>query len=126
MSKKKILVIEDEDMLLDSYCEILESAGYETMRANDGYKGLESLETDKDDIALVVLDLMMPGLDGLEVLRVKTETPDKYGKAPVLVLTNMASEKAIKEAFDIGAVSYLIKTEMDSDSLVKEVEKILK
>ena len=125
MNKKKILVIEDEEMLLDSYCEILQSAGYETVRANDGYKGLEILETEKDSLSLVMLDLMMPGLDGLEVLRIKVETPDKYGKTPVLVLTNMASEKAIKEAFDIGATSYLIKTEMDSESLLKEVEKIL-
>ncbi len=125
MSKKKILVVEDEDMLLDSYCEILESAGYETLRANDGYKGLEILESEGNSLSLVILDLMMPGLDGLAVLNVKTESPDKYGKAPVLVLTNMASEKAIKEAFDIGATSYLIKTEMDSESLVKEVKKIL-
>ncbi len=125
MNKKKILVIEDEEMLLDSYCEILESSGYETLRANDGYKGLEILEAEKDSLSLVILDLMMPGLDGLEVLRIKTEALEKYGKAPVLVLTNMASEKAIKEAFDIGATSYLIKTEMDSESLIKEVQKIV-
>jgi CheY-like chemotaxis protein len=126
MANKKILVVEDEEMLLDSYSEILEASGNEVLRANDGYKALELLETEKDNLSLVVLDLMMPGLDGLEVLRIKTETPEKYGKAPVLVLTNMASEKAIKEAFDIGATSYLIKTEMDSESLTKEVEKIVK
>ena len=125
MEKKKVLIIEDEEMLLDSYSEILENSGYDVIRANDGYKGLEMLESYKDTLTLVLLDLMMPGLDGLEVLRIKTETPEKYGKTPVLVLTNMASEKAIKEAFDIGAASYLIKTEMDSDSLTKEVEKIL-
>jgi CheY-like chemotaxis protein len=126
MEKKKILIVEDEEMLLDSYSEILESSGYDVVRANDGYKGLELIETYKESFSLIVLDLMMPGLDGLEVLRIKTETPEKYGKTPVLVLTNMASEKAIKEAFDIGATSYLIKTEMDSDSLIKEVEKIVK
>ncbi len=126
MEKKKILIIEDEEMLLESYSEILESAGFEVIRAIDGYKGLELLETHKDELSLVVLDLMMPGLDGLEVLRIKSDSPEKYGAAPVLVLTNMTSEKAIKEAFDIGAVSYLIKTEMDADVLTKQVNKIIK
>jgi DNA-binding response OmpR family regulator len=126
MEKKRILVIEDEEMLLDSYSEILQSAGFEVLKANDGYKGLESLESNKDALSLVVLDLMMPGLDGLEVLRIVGESPDKYAKCPILVLTNMTSEKAIKEAFDIGATSYLIKTEMDAESLIKEVNKILK
>lgn len=125
MEKKKILIVEDEDMLLDSYAEILESENFDVYKASDGYKGLELLETHKDTIDLVVLDLMMPGLDGLEVLRIKAENKEKHGEAPVLVLTNMTSEKAIKEAFDIGAVSYLIKTEMDADSLVKEVKKII-
>lgn len=124
--KKKVLIVEDEEMLLDSYAEILESENFDVYRANDGYKGLELLETHKGELSLVVLDLMMPGLDGLEVLRIKTENKEKYGESPVLVLTNMTSEKAIKEAFDIGAVSYLIKTEMDADSLVKEVNKIIK
>ncbi len=126
MDKKKILIVEDEDMLLDSYAEILEASGFEVFIANDGYKGLELLETHKGSLDLVILDLMMPGLDGLEVLRIKTDAQDKYGSTPVLVLTNMTSEKAIKEAFDIGAVSYLIKTEMDAEALVKEVNKIMK
>ncbi len=123
---KKILIVEDEEMLLDTYSEILSSEGFEVLKASDGYKGLELLETHKEGLDLVILDLMMPGLDGLEVLRIKNESPDKYGKVPVLVLTNMTSEKAIKEAFDIGAVSYLIKTEMDAAALTKEANKIIK
>ena len=126
MEKKKILIVEDEEVLLDSYAEILESADFEVVKASDGYKGLEILENHKDELSLVILDLMMPGLDGLEVLRIKSESKEKYGKAPVLVLTNMTSEKAIKEAFDIGAVSYLIKTEMDADSLIKESKNIIR
>jgi DNA-binding response OmpR family regulator len=126
MSKKKILIVEDEEMLLETYAEALGRAGYDVVKANDGYKGLEMLESHKDELGLVILDLMMPGLDGLEVLRIKQEPTDKYGGAPVLVLTNMSSEKAIKEAFDIGAISYLIKMEMDMESLVKETQKILK
>lgn len=121
----KILIVEDEETLLDSYKEIVESVGMQVVKASDGYKGLDMLEQYKDEFDLVVLDLMMPGLDGLEVLRMKEENKEKYGKAPVLVLTNMTSERVIKEAFDLGAVAYLIKTEIDSTSLVKEIKRIL-
>ncbi len=124
--KKKILVIEDEAMHLDSYAEILVESGFEVLKAIDGYKGLEMLETHKDNLSLVILDLMMPGLDGLEVLRIRNDNPEKYGKLPVLVLTNLTSERVVKEAFDIGAISFLVKTEMDAQALVEAVRKVMK
>lgn len=124
MAKKKLL-IEDEEMLLDTYADFLESKGYETLKASDGYKGLDMMEKHKDEISLIVLDIMMPVLDGTEVLRMKGENEEKYSNAPVLALTNMTSESTIKECFDLGVVSYLIKNEMTMDSLVKEIEKIL-
>ena len=121
----KVLLIEDEEMLLNSYSDFLEAKGFETLKASDGYKGLDMMEKHKDEISLIVLDLMMPVLDGLEVLRMKEENKEKYTNAPVLVLTNMTSEKVIKDCFDLGTVSYLIKNEMTMESLVKEVNKIL-
>lgn len=124
-AKRVILVVEDERPLLESYTEILESAGYEAIGAEDGYKGLDTLAANKDRVNLLLLDLMMPGMDGLEVLRSIKNEPDKYGKPPVIVLTNMTSERVIKEAFIIGADSYLIKTELDTEDLVSEVEKVL-
>jgi len=123
--KKTVLVIEDERPLLDSYVEILEGADYDAYSAEDGYKGLEKLAENKDNIDILLLDLMMPGMDGLEVLRSIKNEPDKYGNPPVIVLTNMTSERVIKEAFIIGADSYLIKTELDTEDLTKEIEKVL-
>ncbi len=122
---KKILIVEDEEMLLDTYSEVLSNSGFEVLKASDGYKGLDMLEKHKDDLDGVILDLMMPGLDGLEVLKLRNENKEKYSSSPVLVLTNMSSERIIKDAFDLGAISYLIKNEMNMDSLVKEVEKVL-
>jgi two-component system, OmpR family, response regulator len=123
--KKKILLVEDEEMLLRGYSKFMEKAGYDVVKASDGYKGLDILEKGKDEFCIFILDLMIPGIDGLEVLRLKEENRDKYGNAPVLVLTNMTSERVIKEAFDLGAVSYLIKNEMPMESLVDEVNKIV-
>jgi CheY-like chemotaxis protein len=68
---------------------------------------------------------MMPGMDGLEVLRTIKSDKEAYGDAPIVILTNMTSDKVIKEAFDLGAVSYLIKSELEYTDLISEVKKIL-
>ena len=68
---------------------------------------------------------MMPGVDGLEVLRAVRADSEKYGDMPIIVLTNMTSENVIKESFDLGSSSYLVKTDMDYQGLVKELNKYL-
>lgn len=120
---KKILIVEDEIPLLDSYAELVETAGYIPLKASDGYQALDTLSNNFDQIDLVLLDLMMPGVDGLEVLKTIRNNEDKYGKMPIVVLTNMTSESVVKEAFDLGAISYLVKTDLDYDGLVKELSK---
>jgi len=120
---KKILVVEDEAPLLDSYAELVESAGYVAMKALDGYQALDILANNLDQIDLVLLDLMMPGVDGLEVLKTVKNNEEKYGKMPIVILTNMTSESVVKEAFNMGATSYLVKTDLDYDGLVKELSK---
>ncbi len=120
---KKILVVEDEAPLLDSYAELVETAGYVAMKALDGYQALDLLANNLDQIDLVLLDLMMPGVDGLEVLKTIKNNEEKYGKMPIVVLTNMTSESVVKEAFNMGATSYLVKTDLDYEGLVKELAK---
>lgn len=122
---KRILIVEDEKDLLDSYKELIETAGYQTLIASDGYQALDTLDKNKGKINLVLLDLMMPGVDGLEVLRTIKTNQGKYGEMPVIVLTNMTSESIIRETFDLGASSYLVKTDLDYDGLVKELGKYL-
>lgn len=120
---KKILIVEDEIPLLDSYADIVETAGYVPLKASDGYQALDVLSNNLDQIDLVLLDLMMPGVDGLEVLKTIRNNEDKYGKMPIVVLTNMTSESVVKEAFTLGATSYLVKADLDYDGLVKELSK---
>lgn len=120
---KKILIVEDEVALLDSYSELVESAGYIPMKASDGYQALDMLTNNLDQIDLVLLDLMMPGVDGLEVLKTVKNNEEKYGKMPIIILTNMTSESVVKEAFNMGATSYLVKTDLDYEGLVKELNK---
>ena len=122
---KTILIVEDEKELLDSYKELVESAGYTAMTALDGYQGLDLLSKNIGGVNLVLLDLMMPGVDGLEVLRAVKANPEKYGDMPIVVLTNMTSEAVIKESFDLGSSSYLVKTDLDYQGLVRELSTYL-
>lgn len=122
---KNILIIEDEAALLDSYAELVESTGFNSLKASDGYQGLDALANGYGNIHLVLLDLMMPGVDGLEVLKTIKNNEDKYGNMPVIILTNMTSESVIKEAFALGASSYLVKTDLDYEGLMKELDKFL-
>jgi len=124
-TKKNVLIIEDEKDLLDSYKELVETAGYTAFTASDGYQGLDFLAQNLGKVDILLLDLMMPGVDGLEVLRAIKTNEGKYGKFPVIILTNMTSESVIRESFTLGASSYLVKTDLDYDGLVKELGRYI-
>jgi DNA-binding response OmpR family regulator len=123
--KKNVIIVEDETMILDSYAEILENSGFNVIKAADGSIGLEKAEENKAKIDLMLLDLMMPGVDGLVVLNSIRNDKEKYGEYPIVVLTNLSSETVIKEAFNRGATGYIMKTELQPDQLVNEVSKFL-
>ena len=123
--KKTVLIVEDNEALVSSYAEALETGGYNGIKALDGYQGLDTLSKNFGDIDLVLLDLMMPGVDGLEVLRTIKDNKEGYGDVPIIILTNMTSENVIHEAFSLGATSYLVKTDLDYQGLIKEVNKFL-
>jgi DNA-binding response OmpR family regulator len=125
MQKKTVLIVEDNEDLLNSYEETLNREGYNTFKALDGYQALDIMAKNVGGIDLVLLDLMMPNVDGLEVLRTMKDDEEKYGTVPVVILTNMTSENVIKEAFSLGATSYLVKTDLDYDGLVKEIDKFV-
>jgi DNA-binding response OmpR family regulator len=125
MQKKTVLIVEDNEDLLNSYEETLNREGYNTFKALDGYQALDIMAKNVGGIDLVLLDLMMPNVDGLEVLRTMKDNEEKYGTVPVVILTNMTSENVIKEAFSLGATSYLVKTDLDYNGLVKEIDKFV-
>jgi CheY-like chemotaxis protein len=120
--QKYIMIVEDEEALLESYSEIILSQGYSVLKMKDGYEALAALEKNHS-VALIFLDLMMPGMDGLEVLETIKSDKNKYGEMPVIILTNMVSERVVREAFTLGAKSYLVKTEIAFEDLINEVKK---
>jgi CheY-like chemotaxis protein len=122
-NKKKILVVDDEKYLLNLYKEILEEASYDVTIAGGGQEALDLAGQNKYN--LVLLDQMMPNVDGIQVLSALKEDPDKYGSPVIVILTNLSSEVAIKTAFENKADGYLMKDELTPDQILKEVEGFL-
>jgi len=119
----RILIIEDEHDLRSVYAEILTGAGYTVDQAPDGEIGLDKVKN--TDWNLLLLDIMLPGKDGLRVLK---EIKEGVGlkKGPVIVLTNLNNDHIIQEAFSLGADSYLIKSEITPDKVIDEAKEFLK
>jgi DNA-binding response OmpR family regulator len=119
----KVLIIEDDPFLLKLYKEILSEAGIETEESVDGETGLKKVKDRKPD--LILLDIMLPKMNGLEVLE-KLKEGQSSKDIPVIIITNLASEEDKKRANDLGAVRYMIKTEYEPDQVVALVKEILR
>ncbi len=121
---KNILLVEDEPLLLDLYQEAFEDAGLEVEIAENGAEALK--KADKNP-RLILLDILMPGMNGFEVLK-KLKNNSKTKDIPVIVLTNLGSEQSDKDkqlALSLGAVDYLVKSYHTPDEIVEIVEKRL-
>jgi len=119
---KKILFIEDEPDQIAMVGMRLEAVGYEMLSASDGKEGLKKVSEEKPD--LILLDMIMPKMDGLEVCRRLKETPDTAG-IPVIVITATGEKDAEKRCRDCGAEDF-VKKPYESKNLVAKIEALLK
>lgn len=116
-----VLIIEDDTVLRDAYATALTLDGYHTTTARDGEEGLERAEKDKPD--LILLDMLMPKLNGLEFLR-RFDAPAKHPKTKIIVFSNMSVPSDVKDAMALGATKYLTKssfTPKEIESIIQEV-----
>ncbi len=123
MAKKKIHLIEDDPLLSRMYERLFAIHGYDFLVDLDSQVGLERVKTEKPD--LVLLDIMMPNLNGLEVLKL-LKSDDATKAIPVVLITNVEDEDTQKQAKELGADGYLIKSRFDPDETVEYVAKKLK
>jgi len=117
--KKRILVAEDEQDARRIYLDILTQAGYQVDGAADGVETLKRCSTEKYD--LVLLDIVMPNLDGVATLKELKDHPEKYGNSVIYMLTNIGSDLAIDKAVSLGARGYILKSDTPPDKLVELV-----
>lgn len=119
----RILIIEDNDSLVKLLKHTLEGAGHETFFASAGDDGLKKVEKLRPD--LLLLDLTLPKIDGLDVSRIINSNPNKYGKPMVMIMTGKTSINDVKAGFETGAVDY-IKKPFDPEEIVFKISALTK
>lgn len=120
----KILLVDDDQFIREMYEEVLKNAGYEVETAIDGKMGYEKILAGGYD--LILLDVMLPYMDGLGILTELQEHKPKKANGPILLLTNLTSDPAIKEATKKGVVACLNKAEMNPGEFITKIKEALK
>lgn len=121
MRLKKVLLIEDDSVIVDLLRCRLEDGGFKVISAGNGQIGLQKMKKDNPD--LVLLDVKMPGMDGFEVCRIAKNDPE-LKEIPIVFLTTAAQEWDLKEAKEAGAEGYITKP-YEGKGIVEKIEEIL-
>jgi len=120
---KKILIIEDDKFLRELIARKLTDEGFDIVEAVDGEDGIKKLSETKPD--LVLLDLILPSIDGFEVLsRVKAD--ESVAPIPIIILSNLGQKEEVEKGLNLGAVDYLIKAHFTPGEIIEKIKNILK
>lgn len=117
----KVLIVEDNETLNEAYKLILEKDGHEVTTAFNGEEGLEKLKEVSPD--LILLDMLMPKMDGLEFLR--HFSPSNYPNTTVIILSNLNEDEQVEEARKLGAHRYILKANTSPRELAVKVNHII-
>jgi DNA-binding response OmpR family regulator len=117
---KKILIVEDEELIYELLQRKLTQEGYEVSVAKDGNEGLEKMREIKPD--LVLLDIIMPKKGGFEVMT-EMQKEENLRDIPVIVISNSGQPVELDKAKELGAKDWLIKTEFDPQEVIEKVKK---
>jgi len=120
--KIPVLIVEDDKFLRELLVRKVESAGFTTSIAVDGKEALKKI---KEELPrLVLLDLVLPGIDGFEVLRQVKANP-QTSKVLVIILSNLGQREDVERGLKLGADDYLIKAHFTPDEIIQKVQKLL-
>jgi CheY-like chemotaxis protein len=118
----KILIVEDDPLMSRMYQKIFTFEGYEVEMAGNGEEGLEKARSSKP--TLMLMDIMMPVMNGLQALE-KLKADPETKAIPVVMLTNLAGQQDAETALSKGAIKYIIKSEYDPKQVANMVKEIL-
>jgi CheY-like chemotaxis protein len=118
---KTILIVEDESNLNEAYQLILAKSGYDILTSFDGREALDILSENK--VHLILLDLRMPVMDGIEFL--KEYSPETNERAKIIVFSNYDMQKEIEQAYDLGADKYILKSWASPKELIQVVGDVI-
>lgn len=118
----KLLLIEDDNFLRDLITRKIIKEGFQVVGAVDGEEALKKASEENPD--LILLDLILPSMDGFEVLRRLKQKPETE-KIPVIVLSNLGQKEDVERAKALGAVDYLIKAHFTPAEIISKIKEIL-
>ncbi|MFW6311498.1 MAG: response regulator [Nanoarchaeota archaeon] len=120
----KILIVEDDRFLRELISKKLDAEEeYNVVQAVDGEAAIEKIEEEDPD--LVLLDLILPGIDGFEVLSRVKNNPDLMD-TPIVVLSNLGQKEEVDKGLELGAIDFLVKAHFTPGEIIKKVKKVLK
>jgi len=124
---KQILLVEDDPFLIDIYTTKFKEEGFSVEVANDGEEGLRKLGNE-EKFDLLILDIVLPHVDGWEILKKIKSTPHQYGGGglKIVILSNLGQKGEVEKGLKLGATKYLIKAHYTPSEVVEEIKEVLK
>lgn len=119
--QKKILLVEDDPFIADVYLTSLKKEGFLVKHVDDGSLVLPLLK--KESFDLVLLDLVLPGMDGFEILKEIKESPE-LKEIPVIILTNLNERENIEKGVKLGAVDYIVKSNFSPTEVIGKIKNL--
>lgn len=120
---KKILIIEDDRFLRELIARKLSNEGFSVLEAVDGEEGEKKIKSEKPE--LILLDLILPGIDGFEVLS-KIKQDPVLATIPVIILSNLGQKEEIEKGLKLGAVDFLVKAHFTPAEIIEKIKNILR
>jgi CheY-like chemotaxis protein len=124
-NKKRIMIVEDDSFVMDIYQTKLEQSGFDVLLAVNGVEAIKKLDKKTDLPDLILLDIVMPYMDGLEVLQ-KIKENEGLSKIPIILLTNLSQKEEIDQGLKMGASDYLIKSHFTPSEVLEKISNYLK
>lgn len=121
--KKRILLIEDDEFLSEILLRRLQETGFEARLAKTATDGLNLLKQEKID--LILLDLILPGMNGFEFLKEIQNSNPKITDSPIIVLSNLGQDEEINKAKQLGAKDYLVKAHYTTKEIIEKIKEFL-
>ena len=122
MNEKSVLIIEDDKFFRDLLTNKLKEAGFNPLPAQDGGEAFNLLKAVKPD--LIVLDLVLPGLSGMEILETLRKE-EKTAEVPVIVLSNLSEPEEMEKAKALGVTDFLVKVNFTPEEIIERIKKAL-
>lgn len=117
------MVVEDDIFVMDIYRTKLTQSGFNVISAKDGLEAMKKLQEEKQIPDLILLDILMPYLGGLEVLE-KISKDDELKSIPVILLTNLSQKREIDKGIELGAKDFLIKSHFTPSEVLEKINDI--